>query len=135
MEQGRVQKLYGKSNNTPQQHLSVYKLALCGDILAVSQSNTNCRNGKMSKKINPESNSDRPTAYHIKIEGHLGNQWSDWFDGLTITIQEDGNTLLSGSVIDDAALHGLLKKVRDLGMPLISVNRVVSDETDVARAE
>ena len=62
--------------------------------------------------------------YQIRIKGHLGNQWTDWFDGMTITSEEDGETLLTGPVVDDAALHGLLKKVRDLGMPLLSVNRV-----------
>jgi len=51
----------------------------------------------------------------------LGSQWIDWFDGLTITLEENGDTLLTGPVIDQAALHGLLKKVRDLGLPLISV--------------
>jgi hypothetical protein len=62
--------------------------------------------------------------YEIRIKGHLGRQWADWFEGLTITLEEDGNTLLTGLVVDQAALHGLLKKVRDLGMPLLSVNRV-----------
>lgn len=76
----------------------------------------------MSDKPNPESNPRGTKVYQIKIKGHLGSQWSDWFDSLTITPDEDGNTLLTGSVIDDAALHGLLKKVRDLGMPLISFN-------------
>ena len=63
-------------------------------------------------------------AYQIKIEGHLGRQWTDWFEGLTITLEDNGETLLTGPVIDQAALYGLLKKVRDLGLPLISVNRV-----------
>ena len=63
-------------------------------------------------------------VYQIRIKGHLGGQWADWFGEVTITVEEDGNTLLTGTVIDQAALHGLLKKVRDLGMPLISVNRV-----------
>jgi hypothetical protein len=67
---------------------------------------------------------DVPKIFHIRIKGHLGQQWADWFDGLTITLEEDGNTLLTGPVIDQAALYGLLKKVRDLGMPLISVNSV-----------
>lgn len=62
--------------------------------------------------------------YQIRIKGHLGRQWTDWFGGLTITLEEEGDTLLTGPVIDQAALHGLLKKVRDLGMPLLSVNSV-----------
>ena len=66
---------------------------------------------------------DQPTVYRIRIKGHLGPQWTDWFGGLTITLEESGDTLLTGPV-DQAALHGLLKKVRDLGMPLISAVRV-----------
>jgi hypothetical protein len=61
--------------------------------------------------------------YQIRIMGYLGRQWTDWFGGLTITHEANGHTLLTGPVVDQAALHGLLKKVRDLGMPLISVNR------------
>jgi len=71
-------------------------------------------------------------VYQIRIKGHLGRQWTDWFEGLTITLEEDGNTLLTGPVIDQAALHGLLKKVRDLGMPLVSVSPVESDQTDIS---
>ena len=63
-------------------------------------------------------------VYQIRLKGHLGSQWTDWFEGLTITLEEDGDTLLTGPVIDQAALHGLLKKVRDLGMHLVSVNPV-----------
>lgn len=59
--------------------------------------------------------------YRIKIKGHLGRQWTDWFEGLTITLEDGGDTLLTGPVVDQAALHGLLRKVRDLGMPLLSV--------------
>ena len=62
--------------------------------------------------------------YQIRIKGHLGPQWQDWFDGMTMTLNEDGETVLTGSVADQPALHGLLKKVRDLGMPLISVVRM-----------
>jgi hypothetical protein len=64
--------------------------------------------------------------YQIRIKGHLDEQWSDWFENATIILEEDGNTLLTLPVIDQAALHGLLKKIRDLGMPLLSVNRILS---------
>ncbi len=84
----------------------------------------------MSNKSNTTSNLREPKVYQIKIKGYLGSQWSDWFDGLTITPDEEGNTLLTGPVIDDAALHGLLKKVRDLGMPLISFNQIESGVED-----
>ena len=62
-----------------------------------------------------------PTGYKIRVAGHLPLQWADWFEGLTITLEESGDTLLTGSVLDQAALHGLLKKVRDLGLSLVSV--------------
>ena len=67
---------------------------------------------------------DESGLYEIRLKGHLNDQWAGWFDGLTITLEENGDTLLTGPVIDQAALHGLLKKVRDLGMPLISVIQV-----------
>jgi len=70
------------------------------------------------------------TVYQIRIEGHLGHEWTDWFEGLTITLEEDGDTLLTGPVIDQAALHGLLKKVRDLGMPLVSVSPLEHGQAD-----
>ena len=78
----------------------------------------------MSDKLNPKYNLDQPLVYQIRIKGHLSQQWTDWFEGLAITQDEDGNTLLTGSLIDQAVLHGILKKVRDLGMPLLSVNSV-----------
>jgi hypothetical protein len=62
-----------------------------------------------------------PGYYEIRIKGHLNDQWVDWFDGLTITLTDDGNTVLSGAIIDQSALHGTLKKIRDLGLTLISV--------------
>ncbi|MGZ9166202.1 MAG: hypothetical protein ACXW4Q_12945 [Anaerolineales bacterium] len=84
----------------------------------------------MSNELSSESHRDQPVVYQIRIKGHLSHQWTDWFEGLTITLEEDGNTLLTGTVVDQAALHGLLKKVRDLGMPLLSVNRVNSSQAD-----
>ncbi len=68
----------------------------------------------------------------IDALGHVGRQWTDWFEGLTIALEEDGDTLLTGPVFDQAALHGLLKKVRDLGIPLISVNRAGPDQADAS---
>jgi hypothetical protein len=65
--------------------------------------------------------------YQIRIEGQLGEQWTDWFEGLTITQEAGGTTVLTGPVLDQSALHGLLKKVRDLGAPLVSVNRMETD--------
>jgi hypothetical protein len=73
---------------------------------------------------------DKSGLYEIRIKGHLDDRWSDWFGGLTITLEEDGNTLLTGTVIDQAALHGLLKKVRDLGMPLVSVSPLEHGQVD-----
>ena len=70
--------------------------------------------------------------YQIRVKGHLVDQpWSDWFQELTITLEENGEMLLTGSIVDQAALHGLLKKVRDLGMPLLSVNRVEPGQQDL----
>jgi hypothetical protein len=68
-----------------------------------------------------------PMIYQIRLQGYLSQLWMDWFDGLTITLEEDGNTLLRGPVVDQSALHGILKKIRDLGMPLLSVHSVPSD--------
>jgi hypothetical protein len=73
--------------------------------------------------------------YQIRIKGHLAREWTDWFEALTITLEEDGSTLLTGPVIDQAALHGLLKKVRDLGLPLVSVGQVQFNETHPYRSK
>jgi hypothetical protein len=77
--------------------------------------------------------SSQPTIYQIRVKSHLGSDWTDWFEGLAITLEEDGDTLLTGPVVDQAALHGLLKKVRDLGMSLVSVNQVQCNETRLAK--
>ena len=82
----------------------------------------------MSNELEPKKELSQPMVYQIRLKGHLGSQWTDWFEGLTITLEEDGNTLLTGPVVDQAALHGLLKKVRDLGMPLVSVIEVQFNE-------
>jgi hypothetical protein len=74
-------------------------------------------------------------VYQIRVKGHLSHQRADWFGEVTITLEEDGNTLLTGMVIDQAALHGLLRKVRDLGMPLISLNRIKPDQSDIEKGE
>jgi hypothetical protein len=71
-----------------------------------------------------------PGLYDIRIKGHLDERWGAWFGGLTITPEDNGNTFLTGMVADQAALHGLLRKVRDLGMPLISVIRVEPRQAD-----
>jgi len=71
-------------------------------------------------------------VYQIRIQGHLGSEWTDWFEGLTITLEDNGETLVTGPVVDQAALHGLLRKVRDLGMPLLAVNRAYPGQADAA---
>jgi hypothetical protein len=73
-----------------------------------------------------------PGLYEIRIKGHLADRWADWFGDLTITLEEDGDTLLTGPVVDQAALFGLLRKVRDLGMPLLSVNRIEPGQADAS---
>jgi len=82
----------------------------------------------MPGTFNSEIDPGQPMVYQIRIKGHLGRQWTDWFGGLTITLEDNGETLLTGPVIDQAALHGLLKKVRDVGMPLLSVIEVQFNE-------
>ena len=80
---------------------------------------------------NPQTVPDQPMVYQIRVEGHLRAEWAEWFEGLTITLEPDGTTLLTGPVVDQAALYGLLKKVRNLGLPLVAVNRVEPGEAEV----
>ena len=82
------------------------------------------RDRVMSNELNSEIDPGQPLVYQIRIKGHLGREWTDWFGGLTIRLTDNGETLLTGPVVDQAALHGLLRKVRDLGVPLLSVSRV-----------
>ena len=88
------------------------------------------RDTAMSDTLHPKPDSDLPLVYQIRIEGHLGHQWAEWFGDLTVTLEDNGDTLLSGPVADQAALHGLLRKVRDLGTPLLSVVCVPPSQTD-----
>jgi hypothetical protein len=89
----------------------------------------------MSNERNPQSEPSRPSVYEIRIGGHLDQRWTAWFEGLTLTLEEDGKTLLTGPVVDQAAQHGLLKKVRDLGMPLLPVVRVQPGLVEASAAE
>ena len=86
----------------------------------------------MANKLNPTTDPDRSMVYQIRIQGHLGSEWTDWFEGLTLTLEAHGEMLLTGSVVDQAALHGLLRKVRDLGMPLLSVIAVEHGQAGAA---
>ena len=84
----------------------------------------------MSKDINPESGPGQPMIYQIRIKGHLSHHWADWLEGLTLTREDNGETLLTGPVVDQAALYGLLRKVRDVGMPLLSVVCLTSGQAE-----
>ena len=86
----------------------------------------------MSNEINSEIEKAQPMVYQIRIKGHLGKEWADWFGGLAIMALDNGETLLTGPVVDQAALYGLLRKVRDVGMTLLSVNRITPGQADVS---
>jgi hypothetical protein len=76
----------------------------------------------MSDRLNTSTNQTKPMVYQIRLKGQLGHEWTDWFEGMSITLEGSGDTLLTGPVADQAALYGLLRKARDLGLPLVSVN-------------
>jgi hypothetical protein len=88
------------------------------------------KNEENHPEIHPDEDHHQPGSYEIRIQGHLDDQWADWFGGLRVTLEDNGDTLLTGPVVDQAALHGLLRKVRDLGMPLISVRGLEPGQTD-----
>ena len=85
---------------------------------------SNKRNKKTAHEVGAPRHPSQPPVYQIRLKGHLGQQWAEWFCGLAITREANGDSLLTGPVVDQAALHGLIRKVRDLGMPLLSVMRV-----------
>jgi hypothetical protein len=89
----------------------------------------------MSYKRCPKTDQGEPTIYQIRVKGHLGRQWTGWFDDLTVSLEDNGDTLLTGPVVDQAALHGLLKKVRDLGVHLVSVNCIKPGQTNSSDAK
>jgi len=86
----------------------------------------------MSNDSKSESEQAQPLIYQIRIQGHLGSVWANWFSGLTITALDNGDTLLTDPMLDQAALHGVLRKVRDAAIPLVSVTRVKPDPADVS---
>ena len=93
-----------------------------------------CQDKRPRRKMNETHASMKdhyePQLYEIRIKGHLDDRWAEWFEGLTITLEDNGDTLLTGPVVDQAALHGLLKKVRALGMPLVSVSPLENGQAD-----
>jgi hypothetical protein len=90
------------------------------------------RDGEMSNQLNSKGDPSQPIIYQIRLKGHLDEQWTVWFEGLTLTLEDNGDTLLTGTVADQAALYGLLRKVRDLGAPLLSVIRIKPDPADAS---
>ena len=83
----------------------------------------------MAKKPNPQTDPNPTMVYEIRIKGHLGQEWAAWFEDMSITPADNGETVLTGPVVDQAALYGLLRKVRDLGLPLIAISRIQPAQT------
>lgn len=88
----------------------------------------------MPNNLNPTHGPGQPMVYQIRIKGHLGPQWTDWFEGMAITPEDNGDTLVTGTVIDQAALHAVLKRVRDLNLPLLSIMEIRSRREDTPDA-
>jgi hypothetical protein len=86
----------------------------------------------MSETYAATADQDEAGRYEIRLQGHLDEQWAAWFGGLTLTLEDNGDTLLTGPVVDQAALHGLLRKVRDLGLPLLAIRRIEPGQTDAS---
>ncbi len=89
----------------------------------------------MANQRNPKVAPGQSPIYQIRLEGYLEQQWAGWFGGLAITLEDNGDTLLTGPVTDQAALYGLLRKVRDLGLPLLTVTRINPGQTGAADAD
>jgi hypothetical protein len=89
----------------------------------------------MSQTRAPNDDPSGPGQYRISVRGHLAQRWAGWFDGLHLTNESDGTTVLQGVVVDQAALHGLLAKVRDTGLPLVSVTRLGTGASDTSTGE
>jgi hypothetical protein len=94
-----------------------------------------CTRRRMSETHISTEDQNEPRLYEIRIKGHLDGKWAAWFGGLTITLEDNGDSLLTGRVVDQAGLYGLLKKVRDLGMPLHSVNRIKAGQADASKVK
>jgi hypothetical protein len=84
----------------------------------------------MAEPQTPAPDRSEAGRYEIRLTGHLDARWTDWFDGLAVTHDNDGSTVISGQVVDQAALHGLLQRIRDLGLPLLSVRQVEDGQPD-----
>ncbi|HEU5422080.1 MAG TPA: hypothetical protein VFU72_00940 [Nitrolancea sp.] len=91
--------------------------------------------GVMGTPHDATSDEHRPDWYEIRLQGHLGDRWAAWFDGLALTREGDGTTRLCGPVADQAALHGLLQRVRDLGLPLLAVRKVKPEQASEAAGD
>ena len=89
----------------------------------------------MRDTASPPDRNDESTLYEIRIQGHLDDRWAEWFDGLSFTRDGDGTTLLAGPVVDQAALHGVLRKVRNMALPLVSVIRVDREQPEVSHVD